>query len=790
MSIILNKQFTDAPGLSQQQFVTDKAEKKPLVSEGQFRPTVFSRTFQASRTGEILVEVGTGKVEPINHSRIILQLSKDEGVPVSELVDSYKQLVYRLSYEPEIIRRIVALALGSSERPIRANNIPKLPASAFIDHMMGIMFPGVVSRVDEVLLHIAADALIAMVAQVGLVSNDAPHIHRMRPGNLFPAYDDLIDIMELRDVTFISTQLGSADLSLVSKTLNNSSNRDGGAISPSILAQHIQNAFVGAYEASKGSYASHDIVNSVLATLHRVWSPMTPTELMPKERVLNSPFMSEFQSNLALFLATQDMVAHHPMANKVSFTDEEMTSFVFQLFSETVSLISPYDIRPLSDAVDFYGMKSSRDHNGEPGHIFLYEDWKVQDHVEAFMPIRQTLNGTGRFLLDMPTASAALANALGPIQKVVSLSDAIDVRVDSYNMQDQTKRASDPLEIHIGFPSLEVREAQLEVQYLNALEPYIFGATEPTDAELKKIGITRSELKSIKFDYYSSLMHLAVARGSRVSIGEIKSVVRDGENATMGPLYILWSIRTTFTRQRGLSALLHGEVETTEPLEVIAYLQDFTPATSLSVNYPRLSDHEGAIHLWKWHKYSSKLSLQAPFEITLRNKRYKVSIDEHEMLSLGARRNEVRFMNQYDTKALVRIALKSMMDDYKFVVSKAKNSKDELVKEAYKGREIQSVLRLVAMLSSIASAGAGQRTITYAKQRIADAMYGQTGTLDGYDEIHVGVQNHRLKVWAGIRVLELLQLISGEEAAQLADMIRESNALAYALSTVDLSSYK
>jgi hypothetical protein len=800
MTINLTKIHTDAKGLTQQAAMNRPGASAPLSTHGQFKTTVFTRTMQASRTGEILVPIGTGQVDPVNHCRVLLQLSVDEQIPVEELVDVYKTTFYQMAFQPEIIRKNVANILGSSERAISRNNIPRVPPSVVMDNLMRALHGGNVTRVDEVITHLVADGLISIYAQIGLITADAPHVHRMRPGNLYPSYSDLLDVMALRDVMYMATRIESADISIIKRSIDTSTGDGAGrAVSPSLLAQHIQNAFVGAYDTSKGSYASSDIVSSVLTVLHRMWSPMTPDVTMPSERVQNSSFIGEFQSNLALFLATQDMVANHPARAVVSFSDEELTSTIFPLLQETLTTISPYNIRALSDSVAFYGMTASRDHNGEPGHMFLYEDWRVQDHVDAFVPVRQTPTSTGRFLVDQPTVSGALAHALAPVQKVVSIADTVNSRIDSYNLTEVTKRAKDHTIIHLAFPSLEVREAQLEVDTLDALIPYVIEGKEATKGQLDKLGLTERQLKSLRYDYYASIMHLGVARSNQVTVGELMHSMASGTNdatnaaATVGvhsPLYIRWVERVQFTKQRGLSALLNGEVQTTEPLEVLAYQRDFAPADTLSVNYPKLSDYEGAVHLWNWPKYSVKLATSAPFEITLHNKSYRVSVDEHEMLALGARRNELRFMNQYDTKALVRIWLKHIFDDHKFVAAQAKSAKDDLVKEAYRGREIQSALMLVAMLSSIASNSTGQRAITYVKQRVADAMYGNTGTLDGYDEIHVGVQSHRLRVWAGIRTLELLQLISPTEASELAKQIKETNALAYALSTVDLNSLR
>jgi hypothetical protein len=716
------------------------------------------------------------------------QLAVDEQKDINVLVDQYRETLHQLAFDSDIIRSTVAAILGTNDRPTTMSRIAKVPAAFVIKHLVNKLHGNGVARTDEIIVHLHADALITMLAQLNLISEDAPHVHRMRPGSLFPSYNDLLDVMKLRDVMFMATQLANADVSLLLKSVNQDSNR--GALSTSLISQHIQNAFVGAYDASKGSYAAHDVVDSVLNLLMRVWSPMTNESRMPSERVLKSPFVAEFQSNLSLFLAAQDMASNPSSNSEIAFGDEELTSTILPLFQETLNLVSPYKVMTLTDAVGFYGMKSSRDHNSEPGHIFLFEDWKVQDRVDAFVPIRQTLNSSGRFLQDMAGVSSALANTLSPVQKVVSLKDSIEIRVDSYNMDDLTKRAAQPTQIHMAFPSLEVREAQLEVTQFGSLYPFIVEGKDPTDSDLKKLGVTKRQVESLRFDYYASIMHLAVAKGQNLSVGELENAVAGEDSLNVNPLYIKWSQKTSFTRQRGLSALLHGQVETTEPLEVVAYMGDFEPSDMLTVNYPYLSDHDGALHLWNWPRYSSKLALDASFDITLRNKKYTVTVNEHEMLALGARRNEIKFMNQYDTKALVNLFFKHVKDDFKFISTMAKNARDPLVKDAFRGREIQSALRLVGMLSSVASNGAGQRAIAYAKQRVADQMYGDNGTLDGYDEIHVGVQNHRLRVWAGIRVLELLQLITAEEAAEIARMVKDSNALAYALSTVDLAAFK
>jgi hypothetical protein len=520
---------------------------------------------------------------------------------------------------------------------------------------------------------------------------------------------------------------------------------------------------------------------------------MTTETRMPKERVLKSPFIADLQADLSMFMAAQDMVITNNGLVEVSYGDEELTAVILPLFVETMSLVAPHKVRPMSDAVDFFGMQASRDHNGEPGHIFFYEDWRVSDYVPAFVPIRQTINSSGRFLYEMGNVGSALSNAIGPVQKVVALKDAIGIRVDSYNMEDETKRAKNPTEMHLAFPSIEVREAQLEVAEVGSIEKFVIRGEQLVEAEAKRLKVTVDDIKDLQFDYYSSIMHLAVHRGANVSIGELapdnSKETGDDSFPIMRPLYLKWDVRTTFTRQRGLSALLNGEVMTTEPLEVLAYAQDFEPTSVLDVKKTVLADYENAIHMWPWHKYSTQLSLNASFDITLRNKRLNVSVNEHEMLALGARREELRFMNQYDTIAVVNLWIKELIEDYNFVEQKAKSSRDPFVQEAYKGRAIQTALRLVSRLSAIANNGVGQRAIAQVKQRVADALYGATNSLDGYDAIHVGAQNHRLRVWAGIRTLELLQLISDKDAMRLAQIVSSSDALSYALSAVDLSSF-
>lgn len=725
-------------------------------------PVIFTRTFMSSTSGDLLLEVGSGKLDANGHTRLLMQHAYDTGASLADVSEEYVKLLTLLGYSKDLFRKVIAPIMGAADRPIRENNItPVTPTFIFSK-----LSPALDQGVPDFLTHLMTDFICHMLAPLGMIVRDAPYIYRMKRYGMFPGYQNLVDIVEGSQIQHVMQCLADADLSLVKDMMDRKR-----SLLPGMIAEYLTNAVVTALDIARGSYDAEAVVRSSLTTLGRIWDATCPKEIQPRERIVKHPVISELRSNLAVFLAYQDMIAKYgTAAAEISYNDEEMTSVILPLFSRALSELSPFPLRMIEDVVAHIGKRSTRTHTGVPGHVIVYEDWDFGIETPSFTRVRQTATGNQSFLIPSPTTTGALTNSMRPIKTLMDMTTLVHRRLATYEMNPASLRVpKGGTELILALPSLIELEANLgEVPGTIA-------------AELEGMGPAvkdRANVDHVVFDHYSTLMHLAVVKAPSVSVSYIDTPVGHAP-------YLVWDVRTSLSEAVGPSAIEQGRVSTSEPLEVLVYAEDFPPAMKRAARVLPIDDYHHGVHLWDWYGSSHKLELNPGYPATVKNVSYLIEVNEAELLGFGQQRKNVRFLKPTMAAAIVSVWVSWLMEDRDFIDNAVMGTSDTLIIEGFKGRQIQSAMQLMSLLIAIGANGAGANAIKTVRRKLADQMYAK-GKIDDYSEILVGIQAHRLNVWAGLVTLQLLGLITPENATEIMLYLVENNAMAMMVGTVDL----
>lgn len=773
MKISLPQLHEQAAALTQAGFLRLTGGLIPMTTS--CAAIVFTRTNMASVTGHQFFEMGSGQLDPVLQTRLLMQYAKQHDLSFTEVKERYIQLIRSLGLKPDTFRKVVASCVGALERPVGTNRIPSMTPTMVFTAVKSAM-----PDVGDLYLRLITDFVCHMFRPLGWVVDDASYQYELKRTNLFPTYLDLVDAVEAKDLLSVLQVMQNSDLRTVKTMMDRKS-----AIMPHHIAQHLSNAVLTASDLAKGAYDAEAVVVSALTVMQRIWDPETPREQQPSTRLRSSAFVSDMRSNLALFNAAQDMVARRLVVPDVHFGDEEMISTVFPLFQSAINELSPFKLRMLSDVVGFLSKKSSRNQYKVPGYIMLTEAWDFTSQVTAFAPVQQTADGTQRFLVEHANISAALEAAMKPVQTVLNVANLVDGRMTSYDMTPMERRVPrEGTQVQLGLPSLIEREVQagLTIGVLgDALKTGVY-PFQGADHETERSLFSEADFIALTYDYYSVLLHLAVTRGAEVTVSQTS--LPDSESAH--PLYLAWTLATDVRTPIAMSAVERGMVTTSEPLEALAYMDDFQATERLVAMPIPLSTMQDSVHAWDWYGASEKLSLVAGYNTTVGGKTYMSQVTEHEMLGIGVRRSNVRFLRPSAAAAIARLWLDWLAEDEAFISAEIDASQDDLVIEALRGRRVQSALQLFAMLKQIGSTGAGSRAAVYIMRRLSDAMYGED-RLDDYSELGVGIQQHKLNVWSGLTTLQLLGLITVEDSLHLMRILRDSNALAMVVGSIDMT---
>jgi hypothetical protein len=549
-----------------------------------------------------------------------------------------------------------------------------------------------------------------------------------------------------------------------------------------MISQQMAMAVKLAYESTRGEYQADDIVESVLTLLGRAWDAHTPKELEPSSYLSNTAGVDELKTNLSLFLAYQDMRITFSTP-KIHFSDHEMSKIVIPKFIEALAEVSPFKARVMTDITSHLAKKTSRDHMGNPGRSVLFEDWNFSREITAFTALqRDSENKMQRFLRVDTSTTDALSAALNPIGDTLSIKGLVDSRLSVYDLSAANDRIpTTGAELSFAFPSI------LESDYAHGLNPEdviktLQSGIAKLTAEQQKTQSAQDyamsqRLRSRLHDYYSYIVHFAVAHGENVGVSSHAIKGLDTKN-----LYLVWRINTDLKKPIGNSAISGSEVFTSEPLEAIMYQRDNEATSTLDAETVKLAEHDDGVHIWDWHSVSEKVALEAAYSTTVRGKAYSVTMQEHHLLNIGARRQRLRFMKPGLAQAITGLWFEWFMEDQRFVQKAIKSSKDDLVKAAFEGREKINAIALVQRLQKIGSVGIGAACTRMVRQGLAEKMYG-AGLIDDYEDIHVGIERHKLAIWSGLTSLQLLGLMDDNEVQEIAKYLSNTNALAMVVGT-------
>lgn len=760
MQFTLKSALKTHPGLTQRFRTGKKAAELPTGNMS--APVLFTSTFMSSMTGDFFFEIGKAEIDPVKHTRLLFQHARDTRRPVTELVDEYLNTLMQLGYDSAHFRKLVASIAGTNNRPMRADNVPQVTPRFILEEVIRLGL-----SVNEVINHMVADFVASMFRKIGWVISDAPVIYRVRSRELFPDFDSLVDSLAAKEASRVLSILADSDLSLVATIM-----REKQSVQPAMIAQHLSYAVVTAYETTNGRYDASEMVVSALTVLGRLWAPDTPVDLQPSRELQGAPELSKMKANLALFFAYQDMVAAKKMKPAVSFDDHTMKSTVFPELMQALTEMSPYKEHLLSDTIAFFGKKSARDYMGNPGQVILYEDWDFSSDASAFVPVRHSSDSRARFLVEQTAISTALETAMKPIRTALNLKHLVDRRVDSFELTSSANQLpAGGCEMIFGFPSLKQREVEGNYDLDAVARAVKTGQINEKDAD--------GSLASIAYDYYVILGHLAVSKTPNTRIAMSPS-----ESSAAAVPYLIFNTRTELKQPIASSAIANGEVSTTEPLEILAYVPDFDAASALSVTTLPLDKHKDGVHLWDYKSASEELNLTCVYSATIKNKTYSVTVDEHELLGLGVRRRSVLYMKPTVAVALTRLWFDWLVEEEKYLEAQARATKDTIVTTAIEGRLIQNSIGLARTLMRMGSTGAGSNAARFAIDRITDEMFDQ-GLIDDSTELHVGIQRHRLAIWAGWATMQVTGLIDAGEASKMIDMIVRRNALTLIIGTME-----
>lgn len=763
-------------------------------------PTVFTRTYMASPTGDHLFVVGTGDLDPKMHTRLLIAYAASNNLELSALIGQWNEFLSMIGKDRSIIASLIARLAGTQARSsgvtnINSKAITSVTPSFVFTELMAI----VPADIPTVLVHIMSDNICHQLKKLGWILPDAGYTYRLRRNNLYPRYVDLIDVMIAKDFMRTLQHLAAADISVVQKMVDSKRN-----LNPNLVVQQLQSAFVQASDLSRGSYDPKMVVDSVLVTLYKIWDPDLPRELAPRERVQNNDLIKSLRSNLAMFIATQDMMRQTVSSDQIiHYTDEEMTSTILPWFDEALGELSYYKLRMIDDVASFLGKTTSRDNRGAPGHIILYEDWVYASEMVAFTPVRHTREGKQRFLVVENNVSSALTTAIKPIQNLLTTKKMVDQVVMTYEMASVERRV--PLggaEVTLGFPSLI--ERQNDVGFDADLGIALRDGRAPEyDPEKSSVSQPLYEriFSELAYDYYAMLVHVAVSHTPSVAISAMSGAF-DGSSSTGGSFnipYLTWTIQTQLDTPVGDSAIMAGTVVTSEPLEAIAYADDFQPSKPLEHKGLYLKDYEDHLHIWDWHSSSTSLNFVATYQTEISGEQYQVSVTEHELLSLGARRDTVRYLSPSLSRAVAQMWMSWITEEALFIenelsaLSKAGTKKspgigNTLIRDAFEGRRVQNGINVLNIITSIGASSFGDRAAEHIRRRVADQLY-KAGDIDAQSSLYAGVQAHRIRTWAGLITLKMFDMISTRQETEIMNILRDTKAMQLVVGTRDLSAY-
>lgn len=717
-------------------------------------PVVFTRTLRASATSELFVEVGTGVFDPLQHVRILASYASDSGTPLAELADSYIKTIGSLGLSVGLYRQIIASIAGASDRPERPGSIPRVTPT-YVHEAVALA----IGSEHTVIHHMVTDFVCHMLSPLGWIIHDAPYVYRLRRSSVYPKFDDLVDALVTKNLADVLTVLARAN----GRLLVSASDDGRRNISPSQIAAHLASETMVAFDRAQGKYDAQAIVVQTLSILQKLWTPNLEADIAPRERVRNSSLVSTMSQNLALFHCAQEMIKRGISTGGMVFTDEELVNVVLPEFHSAMVTYSSFKEETISATIAHVGKRSTFDHQNRPRAMVVYEDWTAPTKVVAFSTIRHYANNAQRFLMEDVGTSAALSQALRPIQAMMSMERMIDSRLASFELDAEvgTETRGGPV-CHIAAPSVD--------------HSRVFNGVSDDGHDIKDKQVDDNS----DDDLFMLLAHVASQNCNRVYVSAAPSDTFGANPDGLKLLTLVYEVMTSLKRPLADAAIVAGRVLTVEALESIAYARDFSPSTSLSPKEIPLDKHASSVHIWPWAENSLSLDFVATYPARFSGGVTLVSVDTHEMLGLGLRRRDVRFFVPEVQRAQARTWVRWMRDEVALLEElavHARASDDSIVElAAVNGRRMQVALQASLALVSIGQVGVAANVSRLAQQRLAQALYAD-GRVDEIPALQAGLQRHRLAVWAGVATLQMLSLLDTDDIDWVLSFLKEQNAL-------------
>lgn len=752
------------------------------------KPSTFNDIHMSSHEGEFFYELGKGVVDGRLIARVLLHYASASAAVTDfgALVDEFLMFHHAVSSNATIWRNVVSFVVGqSNDRAQKPDNMGRMPAEAIRERLvLEIQAQQVATRHMELFGAVEADYVISMLSQVGLVVPGTPLVYRVSRLVPFPDYHAYVDAVRAAVLVRVLDALATADLGLVKSQMQKKV-----AISPSFIANELASSAMRASDRGRGTYNATDVTDAVFAALGTVWDPTTPEALVVPTSVQTAEGFARLLNNITMFAAYQKRVAEVGPFTLGKYDIYTLTREVIPLFVEAVTRISPYSARTLAEAVGHIGVQSVAEYDAAKSHMALYESWNFSRSGTAFVPVRNSRTGFGRFLMEETSVSDALSSALGPIADTFSVAGFVERHLSALSsaVPGAYDVKADGTQVLLALPSVSAVPTPLGVTtsaLLAALrKPGVFAPDESQlvgkhivsdsdgmGSDTIRAAVRRGE--ALLHSYYVTLLAVAVERGGIVSVGAVRVQNPAGENNVA----LFWETTTESKTPFGPSAVLGSRVMTAEPLERIAYAADVTPTLTITPPALPLRDHERSLHVWNWHDISEKLEYNDVFTTTVANKKLSVPLTEVDILSLGYHRDRLRFMIPASARAIAEMWVSWFTTTEATLQAMKLKTQDSAALAALDGRLLSSGVLLVQRLRAIGRSPVGTTMARVINSSLAQQLRAQ-GYIDAMKGLYVVPHQIRIEVFSGLILLQLLGILTDTEATEVSNAIAASNAL-------------
>ncbi|ANM47307.1 phage procapsid protein [Pseudomonas phage phiYY] len=757
------------------------------------KPIAFNTLHAASHEGEFFYEFGKGVVDPKLIARVMMHYAASSTrVPSFQaLVDEFLEYQYSVASNSTLWRNLVAFVTGSSnDRAVKPDSMGRMPAEAIRERLGDeAKKQGIVSSHADFFNLIVADYAISMLAQARLVLPGTPMVYRISRLVSFPDYGLYVDAVRAANLSRLLEGLATSDLGLVKKTMEKKE-----AVSPSFIAHQLASACIRAADRVRGSYNPDKVVEAVFYSLGTVWDPSTPAANVATASVQSSEGFSRLLVNATMFVAYQRRVATVGAFPAPSFSDMVIAREVIPLFLEAVERISPYAERTLAQAVGHLGMRSNTEVDGAKSHVAVYEAWNFSRSAVAFVPVRNNRNDLGRFLMEEVAVSDAMSSAMGPIAETFSVDGFVERHLTAlatavpgaYNVK------ANGTEMLLALPSVSAAPLTLGVTteallssmrnagpfepavdqlYAEGVE-HVISDSEGMGSDTHRAAVARGE--ALINSYYVLMLARALLTGGMTRVGSVP--VSNNAN-TESNVALYWELTTSSKVPFGPTGILGGRLETSEPVERVAYGTDEEPTLSVTPPALPLSAHDRALHVWNWHDSSSKVEYNDRFETTISNQKVIVQLNEIDILSLGYRRERLRFMVPMSARAIAEMWVTWYTETDKELQAMKAKTKDTAALAAIEGRQLSAGVLLVQRLRSVGRSPVGSNLARVINSRIVASLR-KSAQIDSMKHVYTVPHQIRLEVYCGLILLELLGVLDPAEVSKLTASLSATNALA------------